>query len=153
MGDIRQVNCYYSSSDVHFKTRYEADEKYEDVIEGNFTLRGGWRVYSSGPGIYIGLVISKLLGIRIEWGNVIFDPVLPFSMDGLEVSMDFMEYPVTFKYVVKEGNFSPKKIIINGKNIEFGYEENKYRSGGSVISIPNLVPLLDSAENIINIEI
>ena len=30
-GDIRQSNCYYSSSDVTFKNRYEADERYDEI--------------------------------------------------------------------------------------------------------------------------
>jgi cellobiose phosphorylase len=146
-GDIRQSNCYYSSSDVHFKNRYEADERYDEVIKGNYTLRGGWRVYSSGPGIFIGLIISKLLGIRIESGKVIIDPVMPFSMDGLEVSMDFMDYPVTFRYSVKEGHFSPKRIEINGEDVDFSYEENPYRKGGAVIKAELLAEMLSENEN------
>ncbi len=152
-GDIRQANCYYSSSDVHLRSRYEADERYDEVIEGKFTLRGGWRVYSSGPGIFIGLVISKLLGIRIESGNVILDPVMPFSMDGLEVSMDFMDYPVTFSYSVKEGNFSPKAIIINGEEVAFSNEANLYRKGGAVIKSELFVEMLNEKENLITISL
>ena len=89
-GDIRQANCYYSSSDVAFKSRYEADERYDEIKTGKITLRGGWRVYSSGPGIYISLIISRLLGLRIEFGNIIIDPVIPHSMDGLSASLHFM---------------------------------------------------------------
>ena len=81
-GDIRQSNCYYSSSDVAFKNRYEADERYDEIKTGKITLKGGWRVYSSGPGIYIGLIVSRLLGLRIEFGNMIIDPVMPHSLDG-----------------------------------------------------------------------
>ena len=95
-GDFRQSNCYYSSSDVTFKNRYEADERYDEIKTGNITLKGGWRVYSSGPGIYISLIVSRLLGLRVESGNIIIDPVMPFSMDGLSASMDFMGHPVTF---------------------------------------------------------
>jgi cellobiose phosphorylase len=152
-GDIRQANCYYSSSDVHFKNRYEADEKYNEVLQGKFTLKGGWRVYSSGPGIYISLVITRLLGLRIESGNVILDPVLPFVMDGLEASMDFMDYPVTFKYSVKEGNFSPKAIYINGENVTFSYEDNMYRKGGAVILVDQFFKLMSENQNLIHITV
>lgn len=152
-GDIRQSNCYYSSSDVHFKSRYEADERYEEVVRGNFTLRGGWRVYSSGPGIFIGIVITRLLGIRIDSGNVILDPVLPFSMDGLEVSMDFMDYPVRFRYSVKEDNFSPKAIIINGEDVLFTYEDNPYRKGGAMIKTGLFPDILNEKENLITISL
>ena len=150
-GDIRQSNCYYSSSDVHFKNRYEADERYGDVRAGKFILRGGWRVYSSGPGIYISLVVTRLLGLRIESGHVIIDPVMPFSFDGLSVSMDFMDYPVTFKYSVKEGNFSPKSLVINGVEIQFSLAENKYRQGGALVSAEMFSGMMGAGENMIEI--
>jgi cellobiose phosphorylase len=152
-GDIRQSNCYYSSSDVHFKNRYEADERYDDVIAGRFTLRGGWRVYSSGPGIYIGLIVTRLLGIRIESGNVIIDPVMPFSLDGLSASMNFMGYPVTFKYAVRKGNFSPSSISVNGQPTGFSYEDNKYRQGGAVIPVDGFIALLDHKDNVVEIRL
>ena len=50
-------------------------------------LDGGWRVYSSGPGIALGLVLRHLLGVQLEHDAVLLDPVLPASLDGLEVSV------------------------------------------------------------------
>ena len=152
-GDIRQANCYYSSSDVAFKTRYEADEHYEEVIAGAITLRGGWRVYSSGPGIYIGLVVSRLLGLRIEFGNVIIDPVMPDTLGGFTASMNFMDRPMTFHYSVKEGNFHPKSIIINGKAVNFAYEGNKYRLGGMIIPKGQFLAFLNYQENVVEVKL
>ena len=132
-GDIRQSNCYYSSSDVIFMNRYEADRLYSEIMTGNLTLRGGWRVYSSGPGIFISIVVSHLLGLRIKWGSVIIDPVISWALDGLQASMKFMERSLTLSYSVKEENFGPKRICINGSDIAFTEEENSYRRGGAVI--------------------
>lgn len=146
-GDTRQSNCYYSSSDVIFKSRYEADERYDEIKPGKLTLRGGWRVYSSGPGIYIGLVVSRLLGLRIESANVIIDPVMPPSMDGISASMDFMGHPVTFVYAVKGNCCSPESIIINGKAVEFSRENNPYRLAGAVIPAKNFLSMLNTQEN------
>ncbi len=150
-GDIRQSNCYYSSSDVAFKSRYEADELYNEIKRGTIKLRGGWRVYSSGPGIYISLIITRLLGIRIEFGNVILDPVIPRSMDGLSASMDFHGYPVTFRYSVKEGLFSPKAITVDGKAVPFTREDNKYRAGGAVIPVKIFLDRLVDQGNIVDV--
>ncbi|NOU19600.1 MAG: hypothetical protein HOO91_18745 [Bacteroidales bacterium] len=150
-GDIRQSNCYYSSSDVAFKNRYEADEHYDEIKTGSLTLRGGWRVYSSGPGIYIGIIISRLLGLRTEFGNTIIDPVIPNSLNGLFTSIDYMCYPLTFKYEIKVSNFGPKAISINGKGIKFTLEYNKYRSGGAVIPTDQFLSMLNNQENIIKI--
>ena len=149
--DIRQANCYYSSSDVAFKSRYEADERYDEIKTGKIILRGGWRVYSSGPGIYITLVISRLLGLRPELGKVIIDPVIPNSMDGLSATIDFMGHALTLNYSVKHDNFSPKKITINGKPVDFTLEENKYRKGGAVIPSDLFLSLLDLQMNIVEI--
>jgi cellobiose phosphorylase len=152
-GDIRQSNCYYSSSDVIFKNRYEADERYEEIKTGKITLKGGWRVYSSGPGIYIGLIVSRLLGLRIEFGNIIVDPVIPHSLDGLSASIDFMGHSVTFIYVIKESCFGPKAISINGIPVKFTHEDNKYRHGGAVIPTDQFLEMLNKQDNTIEIQL
>lgn len=149
--DIRQSNCYYSSSDVIFANRFEADRLYSEIKGGNITLRGGWRVYSSGPGIYIGIIVSRLLGLRLEWGKVIIDPVLPFSFDGLTASMNFMERRLLFRYEVRKNNFGPKTIRINGREVDITHEENPYRPGGAVISAGTFSAMLDKPENRIEI--
>jgi cellobiose phosphorylase len=149
--DLRQSNCYYSSSDVVFETRYEADERYADVIKGNYTLRGGWRVYSSGPGIFINLFITKLLGIRLESDRLILDPVMPQSMDGSEVTLNLLGCRVAIRYHVKGTGFSPKDIRINKHNLDYRLEENPYRSGGAVIPLEVLKPLM--AGNLNHLEI
>lgn len=150
-GDYRQSNCYYSSSDVTFKNRYEADEKYGEILTGNLLLKGGWRVYSSGPGIYIGLIINRLFGLRRKAGWLILDPVLPLSLDGFTTSLKLMGRKVIFHYSVKERTFSPLKITINGEPIGFNLEENPYRTGGALISMDHFLSLTTKEEN--NIEI
>jgi cellobiose phosphorylase len=148
-GDIRQSNCYYSSSDVVFKSRYDADERYDEVKKGNLTVRGGWRVYSSGPGIYIGLIVSRLIGLRVEYGNIIIDPVLPKSFDGFTTHLLFLGHPIKLEYAINEGTYSPKAITINGKAIEFKHEHNEYRKGGAVIPKGDFLGHLNQKENII----
>ena len=152
-GDIRQANCYYSSSDVAFKSRYEADQRYDEIKTGNIPLRGGWRVYSSGPGIYITLVISRLLGLRTDVGNIILDPVLPYEMDGVSAFINFLGYPITFSYAVKNGTFSPSAVSINGKDINFAYEENNYRRGGAIISKDKFISMLNKQSNTVKVEL
>ena len=73
----RQTTCYYSSSDGAFTDRYDASERYAALLAGEVPLEGGWRVYSSGPGLVLRLVTEVLLGIRQRGDDVEVDPVLP----------------------------------------------------------------------------
>ena len=149
--NLRQANCYYSSSDVTFATRYEADEKYADILSGKMRVDGGWRVYSSGPGIYVSLVIKKLVGFRAFNDYVVIDPVLTKAMDGLIASFKFKGYDLQWNFSVKSGNFAPKKIIINGAGVLFTQELNPYRKGGAQIPMKKFLGFLKPGENIIEV--
>jgi 1,2-beta-oligoglucan phosphorylase len=152
-GDVRQSNCYYSSSDVMFKSRYEADARYAEVIAGSMALKGGWRVYSSGPGIYVALVLSRLLGLRIEFGELILDPVMPRSLDGLQASLRFRGRRVTFVYRVSAAGFGPRAVSINGRAAAFTREDNPYRQGGAALPLQHFMSWLDAGDNWVEIEI
>ena len=54
----RQRNSYFTSSDAAFSDRYEAFAEWDRVREGTVEADGGWRIYSSGPGLYIHLLIQ-----------------------------------------------------------------------------------------------
>ena len=151
--ELRQSNCYYSSSDVWFTSRYDADERYEEVKRGNMMLKGGWRVYSSGPGIYIAIILTRLLGVRVEHENIILDPVLPKSLDGLSVSLALLGHNTTITYSVKHNTHSPKEIVINGTKIEFIHDENQYRPGGAILPREILMSHLSLPTNMIHVRL
>lgn len=146
-GDLRQANCYYSSSDVTFSSRYEADELYEKILTGEMSLKGGWRVYSSGPGIFIGLVLRRLLGVQTSAETTCFDPVLPFSMSGLRVSLTFFGHKFRILYFIEQNTHSPVSITINNKEIRFKREKNRYRPGGALIKTNSLMSSLSDGVN------
>jgi cellobiose phosphorylase len=99
------------------------------------------------------MVVSRLLGLRLEFGNVVIDPVIPDSMDGMSASFDLLGRHLTLKYKVSESNFSPKTIAINGNIITFTYQENKYRKGGAVIPVEQFLALLNQTENSVEINL
>ncbi|GAA3561241.1 GH36-type glycosyl hydrolase domain-containing protein [Snuella lapsa] len=152
-GDVRQANCYYSSSDVTFGNRYEADERYEELKSGKITLKGGWRIYSSGPGIYMGLVVWHLLGLRTEFGKTIIDPVVPKSLDGLSASIEYKGFPLTLNFSVNKEEYHPKAIVANGQSFNYKYEDNPYRKGGAVIDTQEFLNVLNKKYNQINIQL
>ena len=83
----RQRSCYYSSSDGAFTDRDDASERYPDLMAGDVPLEGGWRIYSSGPGLALRLVVERLLGVRRRGDLVEVDPVLPTGCDGLRAAV------------------------------------------------------------------
>lgn len=150
-GDLRQANCYYSSSDAVFPNRYMADKYYHELIAGNYLLHGGWRVYSSGPGIFIALIFTRLLGIRIEYNNLVLDPVIPAFLDGLQAELTLLGYRTRFTYRVKQQEYSPKNVRINDNPVGTGFENNPYRPGGAVIPLNNIKTMLSESLNEIEI--
>jgi cellobiose phosphorylase len=80
---LRQRNAYFSSSDAAFVDRYQASAQWEKVRTGSVPVDGGWRVYSSGPGIYLHLLICEALGRRRRWGERVDEPRLPEALRGV----------------------------------------------------------------------
>lgn len=130
---LRQANSYFSSSDAAFNNRYEAYEGYEDLKAGKVGVKGGWRIYSSGPGIYINQIISNVLGIRYENGNLVLDPVVSRDLGNVAIRFDLFGKPVSIKIVTERGEHTPRRIILNGSDVEFSLTSNRYRKGGAII--------------------
>ncbi|MCK4914069.1 MAG: hypothetical protein KAS69_05695 [Planctomycetes bacterium] len=151
--DIRQSNCYYSSSDGDFASRCEVNEHYEDLIAGKVALKGGWRVYSSGSGMFVRFVIDYLLGIRYNCGRTVFDPIMTKEFDGLAAEMKLHGCDTKLVYCVSGKNSGVKKIEINGSAIDFETEPNLYRSGGASIDDAKLKAALDKNSNTIKISL
>ncbi|WP_349515670.1 GH36-type glycosyl hydrolase domain-containing protein [Leuconostoc suionicum] len=81
--DIRQANVYFSSSDADFDTRYEAQEQYAQLAKQSVNVKGGWRLYSSGPGIFIGALLQSIMTLRESGKNntLSFDSDVYITMD------------------------------------------------------------------------
>jgi cellobiose phosphorylase len=85
----RQRNAYFSSSDAVFTDRYAASNDWQRVKAGQIGVDGGWRIYSSGPGIYISLLVRHVLGHRRIWGEHIVRPLLPERLQGMVLDLNF----------------------------------------------------------------
>jgi 1,2-beta-oligoglucan phosphorylase len=147
----RQSNAYFSSSDGKFNTRYEAQGRFNELRDGSVPVKGGWRIYSSGPGIYMNQLISNCLGIRQEGGYLIIDPVLPDNLDGLRMEFQIMNRPVTFVYHL--GDSDSKRVVVNGEEVPFEPLTNRYRQGGVKLKRLKLEALLGEESNTIELYI
>ncbi len=130
----RQSNVYFSSSDAWFKDRYEAKRDFNKIRNQKIIVKGGWRLYSSGPGIYINQLVSNILGIKLDHGNLLLDPVLPDHLDGLQVRYAFKDIQITICY-----HKGKEKVMINQKMIKYQKPEHPYRRGGIIIDAQTIL--------------
>lgn len=130
----RQSNMYFSSSDGDFSDRYDYTKNFLKLRDGSIGVKGGWRLYSSGPGIYLHQLISNILGIRFDQEGLIIDPVLPCKMDGLRFSFTCFRQKTNFVYHIAATRKGSLEVIRNGKRLNGKALINPYRAGGILIS-------------------
>lgn len=126
----RQTTCYYSSSDAVFADRYEAETRYPALMAGEVDLEGGWRIYSSGPGLFLRLVTETLLGVKRRGVRIELDPVLPSSVDGLTARVPVPDGHVTVTYRVRGAGCGVTRVIVDGEPVEGVALVNRYRAPG-----------------------
>ncbi|EJZ19390.1 cellobiose phosphorylase (plasmid) [Rhizobium sp. Pop5] len=85
---LRQRNTYFSSSDAAFHDRYQAAAKWERVKAGKIAVDGGWRIYSSGPGLYTRSFVENILGFKRRFGRRRHIPLLPEAHAAIDLQTD-----------------------------------------------------------------
>ncbi|MBN2696822.1 MAG: cellobiose phosphorylase, partial [Bacilli bacterium] len=148
--DYRQANTYFSSSDANFMNRYQAMAEFAKIHEGKIKVKGGWRIYSSGPGIYLNILLGRILGISASAGSLLIDPQLPEMLDGLELKYNLFGKKARLIYRIASQSAKKKQIRVNGKLIDCELTANKYRLGGCHIPLSDL-NLHQETENLIEI--
>jgi cellobiose phosphorylase len=147
----RQSNAYFSSSDAAFSDRYEASRDWDRLRAGEVGVRGGWRIYSSGPGIYMNQLISNVLGLRGWYDDVVFDPVLPLRADGLTFDFEWEGRPVRYAYHVTGEGHGPSQVRVNGRALAATPADNPYRRGGLLVPKRTFRHALDRPDNVVDI--
>lgn len=132
---IRQSNLYFSSSDGAYPDRYRYAEAFSLLKSGGIGVKGGWRLYSSGPGIYIRQVIQNILGIRLTQSDLQIDPVLPPEADGLCLCYDCFGRTVTFCFHTGAENAPGQRVRVmdGGAELDAKTAHNPYRPGAAVL--------------------
>jgi cellobiose phosphorylase len=148
----RQSNAYFSSSDAAFNDRYEAREHIDRVKTLEVGVKGGWRVYSSGPGLIIAELIVNMLGLREQFSDVLLDPVLSKRLDGLTFDFEYAGKRVRYLYHVGVDGFSPRRVVVNGADLGSArYADNPYRRGGLLIPKSDFIRALNRDESVVEI--
>lgn len=130
----RQSNCYYSSIDARFSDRWDAEVRSGRLFDAAFAYEGGWRVYSSGPGLILRMVVQGFLGLRWSASGLVVDPVLPTSLDGLRATVMLGGREVHVVYAVGETGHGVRSVRINGVELPTTPSVARYRAGGVSLS-------------------
>ena len=125
----RQSNVYFTSSEAAFENRYDAMENFHKIKTGEIGVKGGWRLYSSGPGIYLHQLIAHVLGLSIQKDQVVLDPVLPIALDGLTFTYGILGKKVTIQYHIT-GAKAVSKVVVDDTEVAITPQHETYRFGG-----------------------
>lgn len=128
----RQRTCYTSSSDATFPDRYTAARDFELLRTGEVATADGWRVYSSGPGIYIRQVLHALLGLEERHDAVLVGPTLAPADDGLEVELDLAGACRTVRYRVDPAA-TRVQVRVDGRPVPTAEVPQRYRWPGAAL--------------------
>jgi cellobiose phosphorylase len=150
---LRQANCYYSSSDAAFVDRYQASEEYGRVAQGTIDLDGGWRVYSSGAGISLGLILRRFLGFGCEGEVLRLDPVIPATLDGLRVNMQLAGRPIEIEYRIAAPGCGVTQLLLNGSPLPFTRAANPHRSGAALLAMSAVSAQLRADGNLLRVDL
>ena len=142
---LRQSNCYFSSSDASFEDRYQAVEDYDRMLQGKVPFEAGWRVYSSGAGITLGLVWRCLLGWRMQHGTVDIDPVMPQALDGLKVHLQVDGVDLRLVYRIAAQGCGVQALKLDGQSMPFERQPHRYRTGAARVSRTALQSAMQAA--------
>ena len=115
-------------------------------MKGEVPFEGGWRVYSSGAGIGVKLILQRFFGLRPGNSVLGIDPVIPRSLDGLKVELNFAGRRMEVVYRVQNDGFGPARVELNGFDLPFTRSANPYRTGGVEIRMADFEAHLNEGE-------
>ena len=149
----RQSTSYFTSSDAVVADRYEAARQYDQVLRGEIPLEAGWRVYSSGPGIFLRLVVECLLGLRRRVHHLEVDPVLDPALDGLRAHLPVAGVPMEVTFRVASRGVGLRKVSLNGVRLPAEPLANPYRQPGGAVDMTTLRRQLRAERNTLAVEV
>jgi CRISPR-associated protein Csx3 len=123
-------------------------------MAGTMPLEGGWRVYSSGPGIFLRLVVENLLGVRRRGDRLEIDPVLAPDLDRLQARIPCDGIPLDLTFRVGPRGVGPVALRLNGMALLSTPLANPYRPAGVCVDMDLVRSLLQtSGGNHLEIEV
>jgi cellobiose phosphorylase len=103
-------------------------EQFDKLRDSSVNVKTGWRIYSSGSGLYISRLVNDILGIKRLQGDWLIDPVMDSILDGLKLEMVWDGMKITFIY--RKNDENRLKISVDGNIINNEPSHQPYRQGG-----------------------
>lgn len=129
----RQLNTYSSTSDAAFADRYEAAANYSRVLAGEIPLEAGWRVYSSGPGLFLEVVTQRMLGIRHAAGEIEIDPVVDPALGRISARLPVWGRPLHVVIEAGPKGHGVAAVSVDGVPVPGRPLVNRYREAGVAV--------------------
>jgi CRISPR-associated protein Csx3 len=104
-------------------------------MQARVPIEGGWRVYSSGPGIFVRLIVESLLGVRRRGAFLEIDPVLDASLDGLQATVPLNGTALDLTFRVGDRGVGPVALRLNGVSLPTTPLSNPYRPAGVAVDM------------------
>ena len=117
------------------------------MLRGEIPLDGGWRVYSSGAGIGMSLILKGFLGLRREKNWLVVDPVIPKRLDGMRTETRLLGRPAEVTYRIDGVGAGPTAVNLNGADLPFTRGANPYRSGAAEVPMAAVSAVLTEGSN------
>jgi CRISPR-associated protein Csx3 len=107
-------------------------------MAGEVPLEGGWRVYSSGPGLFLRLVVEVLLGVRRRGTSVELDPVLDPAVGELRATVPFDGGTLDVLLRPGRAGHGVTGVTARGADLATTALDNPYRPGGVAVGLHDL---------------
>ena len=121
--------------------------------DGTIAFDGGWRVYSSGAGIALGLIMRRLFGFSVEADALSIDPVMPAALDGLKCEIALLGRLIEVHYRVAKAGCGVSAFELNGDALTLSYAPNPHRRGAARVSKASFTEKLRRERNVLNVSL
>lgn len=142
----RQANTYSSSSDAAFADRYQASREYERVLTGDIALEAGWRVYSSGPGLFLEILTQRMLGVRHAGPDLEIDPVLDPALGAVSATVPTAAGRLRLRIDCGQTGTGPVSVSVAGRHLGLRRLDNPYRTGGVAVAMADLTEAVERGD-------
>ena len=102
--------------------------------------------------VEVGIDLQSFIPETLEFGGVVFDPVLPPRADGLTFDVGEAGHRLHYRFAVTAEGAGATEVRVNGRRLSDGRRhDNPYRVGGLAIARAAWTAALDREDNLVEV--